>query len=1159
MIKKIRKKEIILSTALTMMVSMVPSPVMAFAIDGEGLPKELTNVSIGEESLIKGSTYVSINDKSLPKGFTDVSIGNSGVEEKSSFDSNGKEFTVIGSGDFIGKDLNSTDSYEFVNYKVEGDATITARLVDFDMTNAKYGQAGVFMRSDNSTNNANYFGVYLDNKANQYRYAYRDNTAGKTGAAAISNLTQDSKELYIKISKEGSLFRYTIAEDSSFTQVVANNSQNVSCTDNTWYLGFVVSNGESESSAVAIFDNVKIESASKIYYDSSLDEQLLDTVENLSAVSSDNKVSLSWNSVADAKNYVIKRATDPLGEFVEIANIDSNSSTYIDSNVTNFTTYYYKVIATNDEGKSNDSQVVMAMPNNSNPLNLQYEENAAVFNMTEEPNDTVLSSDIKIAGSTNKSGTITIKQDGSEVYSSKKAANEAFEESFKLKEGRNTIEIYQTTDDNKTTLKTYNIVYLKQSSYDIIVDGSYTGNDGALVNTKATFKTIQAAVNSVSTKNKERVTILVKNGIYKEKTVVESPYISIIGEDSEKTVWTYDAANGTINPENTENKTYGTSGSASVTIKTKAVGFTCENITIENAFEEKGKNEGEQAVALRNLADQSIFVNCRFIGNQDTLLADADKISPARQYYYDCYIEGDVDFIFGRAQAVFDNCEIASVNRNSTSNNGYITAADTWDRDSYGYLIINSRLVGLDDIADNTVSLGRPWRPSSAVGTVTPAVTYVNCYMGSHITLKGWDDMSATSLASTSRFYEFANFGPGAKLSGTRNVLSLEESKSYTILNTFASNSAVKLNEKNNYENAYINNWNPTSLDNSINMYSLYIKNGQDEEGEEEIIPVESIALSEENIIFEIGESKELIATVYPENATNKIVTFESSNESVVTVDANGVIIAIGEGEATITVKAGEKITTCKVVVNEEVNNEPAIEAFDITINVGDVFNPISNVSASDVEDGDITSSISIKENNVDTTKAGEYKVIYEVKDSKGALATKEIKVTVLAKALDDSELTISPLRSKTSKVTGNGISGSTVKAYVNGKEIGSATVSSKGTYSIKIAKQNPGTIIEVKMTVNNESISKTVMVIDKFKKFKLNSVKSSSTSISGVGTVGALVKAYVGDEVIGSAVVDLNGNYKINITSQKQGVNIKVEMSLLGYETVTKDISVKK
>ncbi|RXD25542.1 pectin esterase, partial [Acinetobacter baumannii] len=129
-------------------------------------------------------------------------------------------------------------------------------------------------------------------------------------------------------------------------------------------------------------------------------------------------------------------------------------------------------------------------------------------------------------------------------------------------------------------------------------------------------------------------------------------------------------------------------------------GFSAENITIENSFVEKGE-ANEQAVAFHNQADQSMLINVRFIGNQDTLLANtSSQESAARQYYYNCYIEGDVDFLFGRAQAIFDSCEIASYNRQSPNgvSNGYVTAASTWDRDEYGYLVINSKLIGLDKV-----------------------------------------------------------------------------------------------------------------------------------------------------------------------------------------------------------------------------------------------------------------------------------------------------------------------------------------------------------------------------------------------------------------------------------------------------------------------------
>ena len=925
------------------------------------------------------------NQGTLPNGFTNLSVGNNSENVLASFDKNKKQFTVNGSGTYIGKDTGATDNYQFVNYKVEGNATIVARLVDFDMSGANYGQAGVFVREDNTTNNADYFGVYVEPSKDQYRYAFRDKAASRTGAAAIAGLTKDSKNQFIKIVKTGNQFKYYISEDSTFpADKTLSNSQTVLSDNNTWYVGFVVSNGGSETPAVATFDNVRIENESKVYYDSEIEAKPVDTVENVKAEGSDSKVTLTWNAVENATSYIVKRATSKNGEYTTLAEVNAPETTYVDNNVENFDTYYYKITAKNENGLANDSQVAVATPNNSNSSNIQYEENAAVFNMTKEPNDTVSNSVISLAGSTNKDGYISIIQNGEvKVKGLEKKANELFEQTLTLDSGRNTIEIYQTTEDGKNTIKSYNIVYLEATNYNKIVDSNYTGVDGEMVDGISTYKTIASAINSVSKDNKDRVNIYVKNGTYKEKLIIEKPYVSLIGEDSKKTILTYDAANGTINPATTD-KTYGTSGSASVTIKSKSVGFTAENLTIENAFKETGANN-EQAVALNNQADQSIFVNCRFIGNQDTLLADASSSSPARQYYYKCYIEGDVDFIFGRAQAVFNDCDIASFNRKSTSNNGYITAADTWDSDAYGYLIMNSRLIGLDNIAANTVSLGRPWRPSSQTRKMTPAVTYVNCYMGDHITSKGWEDMGADSPASTARFYEYGSYGPGAKFSDTRNILNNNQAMNYTMSRVFAKNSATKEDGS----DGYTFDWMPTDESSNVNINSWY----------ENIDKVEKLELNVSELPINVGDSFKLTATVSTtNNQLTPAVIFESSDNSVATVDENGNVTALKVGSAIITAKSGNKQATCTVTVTYkqvEMNVVPVISAEDVVIRVGDDFDPMLKVSAEDKEDGNITSSIEIIENTVDTAAAGIYKVVYKVTDSKGASATKEIKVTV--------------------------------------------------------------------------------------------------------------------------------------------------------------------
>lgn len=91
-------------------------------------------------------------------------------------------------------------------------------------------------------------------------------------------------------------------------------------------------------------------------------------------------------------------------------------------------------------------------------------------------------------------------------------------------------------------------------------------------------------------------------------------------------------------------------------------------------------------------------------------------------------------------------------------------------------------------------------------------------------------------------------------------------------------------------------------------------------------------------------------------------------------------------------------VKTIKVTVNpkmEPINAAPIIKAEDKTLTVGDTFDPKADVTAEDVEDGDLTDKIEVLKNEVDTTKAGKYEVTYKVTDRKGASRTKTITVTV--------------------------------------------------------------------------------------------------------------------------------------------------------------------
>ncbi len=284
---------------------------------------------------------------------------------------------------------------------------------------------------------------------------------------------------------------------------------------------------------------------------------------------------------------------------------------------------------------------------------------------------------------------------------------------------------------------------VKAVNADIIVAKDGTGK----------YKTIQEAVNAAVSGN----TIYIKNGIYQEVVDISKDNIKLIGESNTGTVVTYGNYAGKLKSDGT---TYGTSGSASFYIKSKNV--TLENIAIENSFDENTNTDGKQAVALYVKGDKNTFINCVFTANQDTLYANA-----GRQYYYNCKIVGDTDFIFGAAIAVFDRCDIIS-----TVRGGYVTAAST-DISTYGFLFDNCKLTS--EAKSGSTYLGRPWRQDAYV-------VYKNCYMGAHIRENPWTSMSG-NVPENARFYEYKSTGPGGYINSYRRQLSDSEAKNHTPIN----------------------------------------------------------------------------------------------------------------------------------------------------------------------------------------------------------------------------------------------------------------------------------------------------------------------------------------------------------------------------------------
>ena len=258
----------------------------------------------------------------------------------------------------------------------------------------------------------------------------------------------------------------------------------------------------------------------------------------------------------------------------------------------------------------------------------------------------------------------------------------------------------------------------------IVVSRDGTGN----------FRTLQEAIESARAFMDYTVTIYVKNGVYKEKVIVPSwvENIDIIGEDRDKTIITYDD-HANINKMGTF-RTY--------TVKVEGSDITFKNLTIENNAAQLG-----QAVTLHTEGDRLKFINCRILGNQDTIYTGAKF---TRLYFKDCYIDGTTDFIFGPSTALFEDCIIHS------KRNSYVTAASTPKEAKYGYVFKHCKLTAEPGV--DKVYLGRPWRPYAYT-------LFIECELGKHIVLAGWHNWGKQSNEETARYMEYKNTGEGANAS----------------------------------------------------------------------------------------------------------------------------------------------------------------------------------------------------------------------------------------------------------------------------------------------------------------------------------------------------------------------------------------------------------
>lgn len=271
------------------------------------------------------------------------------------------------------------------------------------------------------------------------------------------------------------------------------------------------------------------------------------------------------------------------------------------------------------------------------------------------------------------------------------------------------------------------------------------------------FTTISEAVTAAASGDK----IFVKSGVYNERAEITVPNIEIEGECAENTILT-SAYYARMQDDNGEKlgtfRTY--------TLLANTDRFTCRNMTIVN--NSGFGSEVGQAVAVYAEGDGILFENCRILGHQDTLFTgplpfkeiekggfhgptEFSPRIPGRQLYRRCYIEGEVDFIFGSTHAAFDECELFSLNCGNEVN-GYVTAASTYKGEEYGYIFRNCRFTSNCPVG--TVYLGRPWRNYAKT-------ILLNCYLGAHINPSAFHDWGKIQAHETVLYGMYGCHGEG--------------------------------------------------------------------------------------------------------------------------------------------------------------------------------------------------------------------------------------------------------------------------------------------------------------------------------------------------------------------------------------------------------------
>ncbi|KAJ1402380.1 Pectinesterase, catalytic [Sesbania bispinosa] len=261
--------------------------------------------------------------------------------------------------------------------------------------------------------------------------------------------------------------------------------------------------------------------------------------------------------------------------------------------------------------------------------------------------------------------------------------------------------------------------------------------------------------------------IIITEGVYQEYVSIDKSkkYLMLVGEGINRTIIT-----------GNHNVVDGSTTFNSATFAVVGQGFVAVNITFRNTA---GPSK-HQAVALRSGADMSTFYSCSFEGYQDTLYTHS-----MRQFYRECDIYGTVDFIFGNAAVVLQNCNIYPRLPLSGQFNTITAQGRTDPNQNTGTSIHNAIIKPAADLAPKvgTVQtyLGRPWKQYSRT-------VVMQSFMDSFINSAGWHEWSGDFALSTLYYAEYANTGPGSDTSNRvtwpgYHVINSTDATNFTVSN----------------------------------------------------------------------------------------------------------------------------------------------------------------------------------------------------------------------------------------------------------------------------------------------------------------------------------------------------------------------------------------